>query len=276
MSSTTTTTSTTSTIVGQVPAPTEPTITFQTGVQYGFFFDQSRCWGCHACSVACKDWNMLPAGPLKPMRTFAVETGSWPNVGVEFYCISCYHCANPTCIPAANGALIKEPKYGAVLIDPKQATSENLKAAVAACPYGAISFDSDAIDSTAFKCNMCIDRLDAGKNPSCVMACPARAMDFDTMANLQKKYGNVQQIGELPAPTTQPSVVFKARIPKSQVVPYDANAAITLWSTRGSLPAVLPGGAADLNIPSGTVRFEKLHLAWNGVDDEQLYTADVD
>ncbi|WP_303852736.1 4Fe-4S binding protein, partial [Seleniivibrio woodruffii] len=22
-----------------------------------FYFDQNRCMGCHACVVACKDWN---------------------------------------------------------------------------------------------------------------------------------------------------------------------------------------------------------------------------
>jgi len=251
-------------------------IQFKTGVQYGFYFDQSRCTGCHTCAVACKDWNMLAAGPLKPLRCFQVEKGNWPNLELDFYCVMCYHCANPACVTAANGALIKEPKYGAVLIDPAQARSENLKAAWDACPYGAISFDSDSIDSTAFKCNMCIDKLEAGENPVCVMACPLRALDFDTVDNLTKKYGNVQQIGDLPPPSTSPSVVFKARNSKKTLIPYDQNAAIALWSKRGSLPAVLPNGAASLNIPAGTVRHGVLNLRTNGLDEQQLYTTDVE
>jgi len=266
MSSTTSTTAT---------STTAPTIQFKTGVQYGFFFDQSRCWGCHACAIACKSWNMLGAGSLKPMRAFQVEKGNWPNVEVDYYCINCYHCANPACVTAANGALIKEPKYGAVLIDPAQARSVNVKAGWEACPYGAISFDSDSMDATAFKCNMCIDRLDAGQNPACVMACPARALDFGVLTDLQAKYGNIQQIGDLPPPSTNPAVVFKARIPKRQVIPYDANAAISLWATRGSLPAVLPKAGAELNVPAGTVRNSTLLLR-HTASQTPLYTADVD
>lgn len=32
--------------------------------QLAFCFDQERCTGCHACSVACKDKNDLPAGSV--------------------------------------------------------------------------------------------------------------------------------------------------------------------------------------------------------------------
>ena len=32
-------------------------------MQIGFYFDQTRCTGCSACRVACKDWNDIPAGP---------------------------------------------------------------------------------------------------------------------------------------------------------------------------------------------------------------------
>jgi len=248
----------------------------QTGVQYGFFIDQSRCTGCKACALACKSWNMLPAGPLKPLRVFQVEKGTWPNLELDFYCVMCFHCASPPCIPAANGALIKEPKYGAVLIDPAQATSANLKAGWDACPYGAISFDSDAPDSTAFKCNMCVDRLDAGNKPACVLACYTRALDFDTMANLRNKYGTTQQVGDLPAATTNPSVVFKPRNQKKQLIPYNTSASIPLWANRGSLPAVLPHGASDLQVPAGTVRHGVLKLKTSSVEEQALYTTDLE
>ncbi|HMK84207.1 MAG TPA: 4Fe-4S dicluster domain-containing protein [Candidatus Bathyarchaeia archaeon] len=271
-----TSTATTSTTTTTWTTSTATPIVFQTGVQYGFYFDQSRCTGCHACAVACKDWNMLEAGPQKPLRCFQVEKGNWPSLELDFYCIQCYHCADPACVPAANGALIKEPKYGAVLIVPGMETSQDLKAGWNACPYGSISFDSDSSDSMGFKCNMCIDKLEAGENPVCVMACPMRAFDFDTMENLQKKYGSVQQIGDLPPPSTNPSVLFKARNSKKTLIPYDQNAAITLWSTRGSLPAVLPGGAAQLNVPAGTVRHGVLNLRTTTVEENQLYTTDVE
>ena len=36
--------------------------------QIGLFFDQTRCTGCYACIVACKDWNDVPPGPASWMR----------------------------------------------------------------------------------------------------------------------------------------------------------------------------------------------------------------
>ncbi|MDE7034381.1 MAG: 4Fe-4S binding protein, partial [Mucispirillum sp.] len=32
-------------------------------MQYGFYIDQERCIGCHACVVACKDRNDILPGP---------------------------------------------------------------------------------------------------------------------------------------------------------------------------------------------------------------------
>ncbi len=225
MSSTTSTTSSTT------------TTQFKTGLQYGFFFDQSRCDGCNTCQVACKGWNMLTPGPGKMCRLMQWETGTFVNVRHSTLFAPCYHCQNPVCIPAAKGALIKEPMYGAVLIDPAKANSTDLKAAWEICPYGAIAFDSDAPDSNAVKCTMCIDRLELGTYPACVAACTTRALDFDTMDNLQKKYGNNQQLTGMPPADSKPSIVFRPMNPRKSLVPYDANEALKLL---GSRPAPIP------------------------------------
>lgn len=153
---------------------------------------------------------------------------------------NCYHCANPLCVESAQGAMFKEPKYGAVLIDPAQQSSAKLRDAFDACPYGAISFDSDSITANAYKCTMCIDRLEAGLQPICIMACPVRALDFGPIADLQKKYGTLQQLTDMPDPSlTNPSVVFKARNQKTKLIPYDETRALTLLAGRGTLPPVM-------------------------------------
>ena len=48
-------------------------------MQVGFYFDQTRCTGCGACQVACKDWNDIPAGPVKWMRVLYTEKGEYPE-----------------------------------------------------------------------------------------------------------------------------------------------------------------------------------------------------
>jgi len=82
-------------------------------VQYGFFFDQSRCIGCYSCAVACKDWNDIPPGPSKWLRIHQYETGSFPNVRLNIVPVFCYHCEKPICLEnCPSGAIYKEEKYG--------------------------------------------------------------------------------------------------------------------------------------------------------------------
>ena len=263
MSSSTTATTSAATTTGVTG--TTSTITYQTGVQYGFFYDQSRCNSCHACTIVCKNWNLLNPGPTKWARMYEWETGVFPNVTLNFLFAPCYHCQNPACVTVANGAMMKEPKYGAVLIDPNQATSPNLKAAWDACPYGCITFDSDAPDSTASKCTMCVDRLEKGMLPACVTACPFRALDFGPLSDLQKKYGTNNQLPGMPDPkTTNPSVVFKPTNAPQQFVPYDAPTAITLLANRGTLPPLYTSPSAVTTVPPGTVAHTQLNMKVKG------------
>jgi anaerobic dimethyl sulfoxide reductase subunit B (iron-sulfur subunit) len=45
-----------------------------------------------------------------------------------------------------------------------------------ACPYGAPQYDPT--EHIVKKCNMCIDELEAGRKPYCVMACMMRVLDI--------------------------------------------------------------------------------------------------
>jgi len=195
---------------------------------------------------------MLDPGPAKMLRILSWETGTFTNVRLNTLFAPCYHCSNPVCVPAANGAMLKEPLYGAVLIDPDQASSANLKAAWAACPYGAIAFDSDAPDSNAVKCTMCIDRLQLGMYPACVMACTIRALDFDTMENLVTKYGSNTQLAGMPAPSAGPSAVFKPMNPRKTLVPYDPNEALTLLAGPRGGGYSFSDPTTVTNVPEGT------------------------
>ena len=95
---------------------------------------------------------------------------------MNFLMLHCFHCENPVCITASVKAgvpgIYKEPKYGAVLIDPQYATA--LRDAAAACPYGLFAYQSDDPAAPAAKCDMCIARLEQGRKPICVMACNMR------------------------------------------------------------------------------------------------------
>jgi anaerobic dimethyl sulfoxide reductase subunit B (iron-sulfur subunit) len=209
------------------------------------------------------------------MRLFQWEKGTFPSVRVSTLFAPCYQCQNPPCVDAANGGLIKEPKYGAILVDPAKATT--LRAAAAACPYGAITFDSDASDATASKCTMCVDRLSQGLLPMCVAACQMRALDFGTLDSLKAKYPNaVTVLEDMPSDGgAQPAILFKPHDSKKQLVPYDANAALTILAARPSgLPQVFSQPSDVTSIPSGLMTKNVLKMRAGSVAEAQLRLAD--
>jgi anaerobic dimethyl sulfoxide reductase subunit B (iron-sulfur subunit) len=245
--------------------------------QYGFFFDQSRCVDCRTCAVACKDWNDLPPGPVKWLRMFNWEKSTFTNIRVNMLFAPCYHCENPVCVDAANGAMFKEPKYGAVLIDPAKATSIDLRKAQDACPYGAIQFDSDAINATASKCTMCIDRLEQNLLPVCVEACPMRALDFGPLQDIISKYGSNRDLEDVPSgATVNPAVIFKPKDVRKQFVPYDANYALQLLAKRDPLPAVFSSPSDVTDVPEGMVGRSKLVMKPRNADELMQTTRNDD
>jgi anaerobic dimethyl sulfoxide reductase subunit B (iron-sulfur subunit) len=235
--------------------------------QYGFFFDQSRCSGCHACSVACKNWHNLPAGPLKYLRIYEYEKGSFPDVRLHIQWLPCYHCEKPVCLDICpTKAIYKEEKYGAVLIDEEKC--DGCRQCYDDCPYGALVFESEDTESKAQKCTMCFDRLEAGLLPICVLSCPDRALDFGPLKTLIAKYGERRDLEDLPdSHTTQPAVVFKPHAPKRQLVVYDVKKALELLMKRGTLPPVYTSPEDVTNISEGAVGRDRLVIKHESAAD---------
>jgi len=67
-----------------------------------------------------------------------------------------------------------------------------------ACPFEVPQFGNDQSEPQAEnhwkvkhpmqKCHFCIDRLELGKNPACVDACPVRALDAGAEEEIRQKY----------------------------------------------------------------------------------------
>lgn len=86
--------------------------------QIGFYFDQTRCTGCYACAVACKDWHDIDAGPVNWMQMHTIEDGKFPNLFVAYLTILCYQCINPPCVLACPvEAITKRESDGIVVVD---------------------------------------------------------------------------------------------------------------------------------------------------------------
>jgi anaerobic dimethyl sulfoxide reductase subunit B (iron-sulfur subunit) len=79
-----------------------------------------------------------------------------------------------------SGAISKEARFGAVLID--QTKCIGCKCCAAACPYGAPTFDEGK--KKMDKCTLCIHRLEAGLPPACVRTCMGYALWHGKLADI--------------------------------------------------------------------------------------------
>lgn len=182
-------------------------------MQLGFYFDQSRCTGCFACVVACKDWHDIPAGPISWRCVTTTEGGRFPNLSVSFLSSACYHCAEPPCVPACPvGAITKRQEDGIVIVDREACLGiTSCGACQEACPYGVPQFGTEP-DALMQKCDLCLERWEEGKKPICVQACPMRALDTGPLDELKSQYGQTKQVeGFTLSEKAVPSVVFKAK-----------------------------------------------------------------
>ena len=94
-------------------------------MQVGFYFDQTRCAGCNACRVACKDWHDQPSGSASWMRIDYQEEGPFPNVFASYLISNCYHCEEPVCsFVCPNEAISKSEENGIVVVDKDKCREE--------------------------------------------------------------------------------------------------------------------------------------------------------
>ena len=181
-------------------------------MQIGFYFDQSRCVGCHACAVACKEWHGISAGYASFRRVHTIEVGKFPNVFVSHLSLSCMHCIQPKCVPACpNNAVIKRGTDGIVVVDHASCMSK-CGLCLDACPYQSPQFGDSTVEVMQ-KCDLCLDRIIEKMKPICVEACPLRALDVGPMEELERMYGTARTaIGFSDSKNTEPCIVFNPRL----------------------------------------------------------------
>lgn len=177
--------------------------------QLGFYFDQTRCLGCRACQVACKDRNNLPVNILFRHVT-SYETGESRNYKLYNLAATCNHCASPACVANCPTEAMYICEDGTIQHDDSKCIG--CETCVESCPYSV----PQALEEEGIvrKCDSCKPFRDAGKNPVCVDACTMRAIEFGDIEELRKAHGAdlVCDLPILPSSSeTSPSILVKPR-----------------------------------------------------------------
>ena len=153
--------------------------------------DATKCIGCRACQVACKQWNELPGQsttnwgtyenpPQMDAYTFTkvrfTEVEDAGKFQFVFTKLQCMHCEHPACVEACLvGALVKTAD-GPVTYDDNKCIG--CRYCMVACPFGIPTFEWDKPLPWIRKCTFCADRQGGGMKPACVTTCPTGALKF--------------------------------------------------------------------------------------------------
>ena len=157
----------------------------------GLLYDTTKCIGCKACVVACREASVTPK--LK------ADTATWGgglydapdglnertrNV-IQLYREGdqqsyvkkqCMHCVDPACVGACMLGALNKREYGIVTYDVDKCVG--CRYCQMACPFNVPKFEWTKLNPRIVKCELCKERLADGKLPACAEVCPRGAVKF--------------------------------------------------------------------------------------------------
>jgi formate dehydrogenase iron-sulfur subunit len=190
------------------------------GASRSTLVDITKCIGCRACQVACKQWNdkdgedttfeyelgfqnpaVLSAKTLTLISFHElVNDKAQGGLDYAFAMRRCLHCLEPACASACPTTALQRQDDGPVSYSADECIG--CRYCIWACPWGVPSADWNSLAPKIHKCTHCADRVDQpvpsmrngvaltsdeGKRfqasiqvPACVKACPADALRYGT------------------------------------------------------------------------------------------------
>jgi formate dehydrogenase iron-sulfur subunit len=164
-------------------------------MSYAILFDATRCSGCERCVDACvKENNGDPVaadadGAVTADGLSANRLSTVLPLGPErFVRKSCMHCVEPSCVAACLVGGLRKTVEGPVLYDPDKCIG--CRYCMLACPFHVPRYQWDRTTPFVRKCSMCFHRIEQGRRPACIEACPNNALAFghrDEMLELARE-----------------------------------------------------------------------------------------
>ena len=142
--------------------------------------DITKCIGCQQYSVACKAGHQQPGDP-EPTLSATAFTAIEPR-GEKFVRRMCMHCEDPSCASVCPVGAIVKTAQGAVRYDGHKCIG--CRYCMIACPFSVPKYEWSKLAPYVTKCDMCAERVLAGKQTLCAEACPTGATTFGNREDL--------------------------------------------------------------------------------------------
>jgi formate dehydrogenase iron-sulfur subunit len=221
-------------------------------------YDSTLCIGCKACEGACAerwgnpyDEKIAAQERLSAQKLTAIEAH-----GERYGRRMCMHCAEPTCASVCPVGALKKTALGPVVYDADKCMG--CRYCMQACPFQVPAYEWNQRLPRVRKCDLCYERLVAGKPTACSEACPVGATvtgERDALVSDAKKrmaedpgkyYPRIYGLSEVGGT----SVLFLSGAPFEQIgletnLPHQPLPALT-WRVLSLVPDVATVGATLL------------------------------
>jgi Fe-S-cluster-containing dehydrogenase component len=153
----------------------------------GLLYDATKCIGCKACVVACKESAGLPADTrasklydapegLNEFTKNVIQLAKTGSGETSYVKKQCMHCVDPACVGACMLGALHKGKYGVVSWDASLCVG--CRYCQMACAFNVPKFEWSKAAPKLVKCELCKDRLAEGKQPACTEVCPRKAVIY--------------------------------------------------------------------------------------------------
>jgi Fe-S-cluster-containing dehydrogenase component len=227
---------------GAPKAPAVPSAGATARKRLGILIDTAKCLraqNCTRCIEACDRAHNIPdfQNPAHQIKwiweepfedLFAASDTQYLEKDRKdaLTPVMCNQCDDPPCVRVCpTGATWKREADGIVMMDWHRCIG--CRYCMAACPYGSRSFNwvdprshlkslnpdfPTRTQGVVEKCTFCAERLDQGKLPACVEACPEKAMVFgdlnDPQSEIRKLLASSYALRRKPELGTGPNVYY--------------------------------------------------------------------